>query len=155
MRPVFIVIGLMLVCSAMAISALGRYDGILGATSPAEILSPTAPSEGVVRVRVVGTADDAAAEFAHYRVWLVLPVAMEQEMDEQRFVPVEFEDDRSRTAFLAYGGDAPQDGSLLVVTATLTTHWPIVPTDQVGFAGPPDPIIFLGSVEYHAPLFFK
>ena len=140
-----------MVGSAMALSAVARYDGILGATSAAEILSPEGPREATFRVRVIGSPEDAEHRFEAFRIQLLVPVPMDEQMTARRYVPVEFADDAGTVAFLAYETQPPQVGTLLVVSANVQTHWPIEPQR----VGPVEPVIFLVGFDVHAPLFFK
>ncbi|MBI2078421.1 MAG: hypothetical protein HYT80_08660 [Euryarchaeota archaeon] len=135
----------------MALSAVARYDGVLGATTPGEILGPEGPRQGTLRIRVVGTPDDTSSRFEAFRLHLLVPAPMDAQMMEHRYVPVEFADEPGPIAFLAFEDEAPPVGALLVVSADVRTHWPIEP-ERVG---PVEPIVFLEGFDVHEPLLFK
>lgn len=134
------------------LSAIGRYDGVLGATTASDILGPSAPIQGTLRLRVIGAPEDAQARFEEYAAAMLLPAAMETQIEEGAHVEVRFDDEPSKTAFLAFQGVAPEPGRLLVVTAHVRTHRPVVYDDARAAA---EPVIFLDSWESHTPLVFK
>lgn len=154
MRRIFIVIGLTMIVASGGISAVGHYDGVLGAVPAEEVLSPDAPAYGTFRVLVLGTVPDAEAQFEAFRENLLLPGPMVSQMEAGPYVPIRF-DARETPAvegYLRSAGEPTFPGQLLVVKGRLGSHWPLLDRgDRVESV----PVLFLEADEHHEPILFK
>lgn len=154
MRGIFVVTGLTMMLSSGGISAIGHYDGVLGAVQAEEVFLPDAPAHGTFRVLVLGTVPDAEAQFEAFRQNLLLPEPMESQMGAGHYVPMRF---HAREAppiegYLGIAGEPPLAGQILVVKGRVQAHWPLVDRgDRVESI----PVLFLDAEEYHPPLLFK
>ena len=151
MNVLFVGIGLSMLVVASGIAGIGHYDGILGVDNPESFLDSEEPA--TFRVKVTGSAEDAARAFVGYREQLVLPDKMREQIDTRQFVPVEILSDEPLQGFLEVWEFVPAPGTTLVVSGNVRMEWALFDTGTAALASLP--VLFIDPDEYHEPLIFK
>jgi hypothetical protein len=152
MKPVFVGIGLGLVACATALSAVGHYDGVLGASKPEAVYAGDPGNPLTLRLKVLGTPADAHRQLEAYQSRLLIPEHAEPSAGQGDWVFVHI-DGMDAEAYLHTTGTGPKVGSHLVMTGSVHSIRPVFDVDVPLTSG--HPVLLLEPSEVHPPLIFK